>query len=206
MFVLATLPRGEQAGVAAPESRAAAQAAASPRHGQSQLELVWLEGSESLSGAALPVRDHVGRSQLFANGNAEPRGFGHVAFNVPDVYALCAALEAQGVPFKKRPDEGMMKGLAFACDPDGYWVEILHGRSAAEPGRCTLSQTMLRVKDPAQSIAFYGALFDMQNVPRRRTGRCSRLPPAFAAASRLRGEWQLHASSAGHWEHWRARC
>jgi lactoylglutathione lyase len=166
-FVLATLPRSEQAAVAAPESRSAAQAAASPRHGQSQLELVWLEGTEALSDSALPVRDHVGRSQLFANGNAEPRGFGHVAFNVPDVYALCAELEAQGVPFKKRPNEGMMKGLAFACDPDGYWVEILQGHSVAEPGRCTLSQTMLRVKDPAPSLAFYGALFDMQTVLER---------------------------------------
>ena len=25
---------------------------------------------------------------------------------------------------KKEPDGGTMKGLAFAYDPDGYWVEI----------------------------------------------------------------------------------
>ena len=24
-----------------------------------------------------------------------------------------------------KPDEGGMKGLAFAYDPDGYWVEIV---------------------------------------------------------------------------------
>ena len=35
-------------------------------------------------------------------------------------YAASAELEKAGVSFKKRPDEGRMKGLAFAYDPDGY--------------------------------------------------------------------------------------
>ena len=48
-----------------------------------------------------------------------------LAFNVPDVYALSASLEADGVRFQKRPDEGRMKGLAFCLDPDGYWIEII---------------------------------------------------------------------------------
>ena len=52
-------------------------------------------------------------------GNAERDGFGHIAFNTEDVYEASAALEAKGVAFKKRPDEGRMKGLAFAYDPDG---------------------------------------------------------------------------------------
>lgn len=26
---------------------------------------------------------------------------------------------------QKAPDAGSMKGLAFARDPDGYWVEII---------------------------------------------------------------------------------
>ena len=34
-------------------------------------------------------------------------------------------LEQMGVEFIKRPDDGMMKGLAFIKDPDGYWIEIL---------------------------------------------------------------------------------
>ena len=60
------------------------------------------------------------------NGNVEPRrGFGHVGFLVDDVYAASAELEAAGVPFQKKPDDGSMKGLAFARDPDGYWVEII---------------------------------------------------------------------------------
>jgi lactoylglutathione lyase len=28
------------------------------------------------------------------------------------------------VQFKKKPEEGNMHNLAFAYDPDGYWVEI----------------------------------------------------------------------------------
>jgi lactoylglutathione lyase len=30
-----------------------------------------------------------------------------------------------GVTFKKKPQEGTMRGLAFAYDPDGYWIEII---------------------------------------------------------------------------------
>jgi lactoylglutathione lyase len=58
------------------------------------------------------------------NGNVEPhRGFGHLAVMTKDVYGACAELEQQQqcVRFQKRPDEGRMKGIAFALDPDGYW-------------------------------------------------------------------------------------
>jgi len=92
-------------------------------------------------------------------GNAERDGFGHVAVNCDDVYARCAELEAAGVAFKKRPDEGRMKGLAFAYDPDGYWVEIVaRGQNHGIAIPYNLSQTMLRVKDPTKSVPFYQAL------------------------------------------------
>lgn len=90
-------------------------------------------------------------------GNAEKDGFGHVAVNVDNVYAVCDKLEQAGWSFKKKPDEGRMKGIAFVYDPDGYWVEIVKRNTSFE-NEMNLSQTMLRVKDPVKSLAFYKAL------------------------------------------------
>merc|ERR1711957_442223 len=65
----------------------------------------------------------------YHNGNTEDdgaiRGFGHTGFLVDDLDAACEWMEQQGVTFKKKPKEGMMRNLAFAYDPDGYWVEII---------------------------------------------------------------------------------
>ena len=52
-----------------------------------------------------------------------------------------------------------MKGLAFAYDPDGYWVEIVKRTNANKiKNQFNFSQTMLRIKDPSKSIPFYEAL------------------------------------------------
>jgi lactoylglutathione lyase len=78
----------------------------------------------------------------------------------PDVYAASAELEARGVAFQKRPDEGRMKGLAFALDPDGYWVEIVKRSCAAHfANKYTFAQTMFRVKDPVKALHFYRGKF-----------------------------------------------
>ena len=53
------------------------------------------------------------------------QGFGHTGFLVDDLAAACKYLAEQGVLFKKRPEEGGMREIAFVYDPDNYAVEII---------------------------------------------------------------------------------
>ncbi|HSI58825.1 MAG TPA: lactoylglutathione lyase [Ideonella sp.] len=61
----------------------------------------------------------------YHDGNAQPQGFGHICFSVPDLDAAVAWFDENHVPFVKRPDQGKMKDVAFIKDPDGYWIEIV---------------------------------------------------------------------------------
>lgn len=53
--------------------------------------------------------------------------YGHIAIGVPDIYATCKALEAEGVKIPRPP--GPMKHggsvIAFIEDPDGYKIELI---------------------------------------------------------------------------------
>ncbi len=61
----------------------------------------------------------------YHDGNAQPQGFGHICFSVPDLDAAVAWFGENGVVFVKRPEQGKMKDVAFIKDPDGYWIEIV---------------------------------------------------------------------------------
>ena len=54
-------------------------------------------------------------------------GYGHVALEVPDAYAACAAIKARGGKVVR--EAGPMKHgttvIAFVEDPDGYKVELI---------------------------------------------------------------------------------
>ena len=57
------------------------------------------------------------------------RNFGHLAYEVDDIYALCAHLQAMGVVINRPPRDGHM---AFVRSPDGISVELIQ-KGAALP-------------------------------------------------------------------------
>ncbi len=50
------------------------------------------------------------------------RNFGHLAYGVTDIYALCEKLMAAGVTINRPPRDGHM---AFIRSPDGISIELL---------------------------------------------------------------------------------
>lgn len=50
------------------------------------------------------------------------RNFGHLAYQVEDIYAACARLRAGGVTINRPPRDGYM---AFVRSPDGISIELL---------------------------------------------------------------------------------
>lgn len=61
----------------------------------------------------------------YHDGNAQPQGFGHICFSVPDLAAAVRWFDDNNVAYVKRPEQGKMKDVAFVKDPDGYWIEIV---------------------------------------------------------------------------------
>jgi lactoylglutathione lyase len=59
-------------------------------------------------------------------GYAGGRNFGHLAYRVDDIYALCARLMAAGVTINRPPRDGHM---AFIRSPDGVSIELLQDGS-----------------------------------------------------------------------------
>ena len=58
------------------------------------------------------------------------RNFGHLAYEVDDVYALCQKLMDQGVTINRPPRDGWM---AFIRSPDNISIELLQKGERLEP-------------------------------------------------------------------------
>jgi lactoylglutathione lyase len=58
------------------------------------------------------------------------RNFGHLAYEVDDIYAKCAALAAAGVTILRPPRDGRM---AFIRSPDQISIELLQKGAALPP-------------------------------------------------------------------------
>ena len=64
------------------------------------------------------------------------RNFGHLAFEVDDIYATCAHLQAQGITINRPPRDGHM---AFVRSPDLISVELLQKGDRLPPQEPWLS-------------------------------------------------------------------
>jgi len=72
--------------------------------------------------------------ELTWNWDPEPleggRNFGHLAYRVDDIYALCQQLMDAGVTINRPPRDGHM---AFVRSPDGISIELLQKGEAQAP-------------------------------------------------------------------------
>lgn len=55
--------------------------------------------------------------------------YGHLAVSVPDIYAACEKMAAEGVPIPRPPGPmkfgGSSTAMAFIEDPDGHKIELI---------------------------------------------------------------------------------
>ncbi|MGJ8521393.1 Lactoylglutathione lyase [Carnimonas sp. R-84981] len=90
--------------LAAPEDTESSQQVQAP-----ELELTWNWDPEEYDGG---------------------RNFGHLAYRVDDIYALCQKLMDNGVTINRPPRDGHM---AFVKSPDGISFELLQAGDALSP-------------------------------------------------------------------------
>ena len=105
-----------------------------------------------------------------SNGNKDPQGFGHTCISVDNIQAACKRISDAGYRFQKRLEDGRMRHIAFALDPDDYWVEIIGQNPVdktedvkeTDTSKYRMNHTMIRVKDKDVSIKFYEDIFGMR--------------------------------------------
>ena len=88
---------------------------AAPGDESAQVELTWNWNPEDYTGG---------------------RNFGHLAYEVDDIYALCQHLADSGVTINRPPRDGHM---AFVRSPDGISIELLQKGDALAPSEPWLS-------------------------------------------------------------------
>jgi lactoylglutathione lyase len=92
-----------------PEGRFTLVFLAAPGQEEAQVELTYNWDPEALEGG---------------------RNFGHLAYEVDDIYGLCRRLADNGVRIRRPPRDGRM---AFVRSPDGISIELLQKGGARAP-------------------------------------------------------------------------
>jgi lactoylglutathione lyase len=93
---------------------------------QGRFTLVFLGTGAEGDAAEIELTHNWDETEPYATG----RFFGHLAFEVDDLYATCARLRDAGVTIHRPPRDGHM---AFVKSPDGHSVELLQRGGALAP-------------------------------------------------------------------------
>ncbi|WP_421697679.1 VOC family protein [Ancylobacter sp.] len=92
------------------------------------------QGRFTLIFLAAPGQEGVAEIELTYNWDPETygegRNFGHLAFEVDDIYAACQKLQDGGVSINRPPRDGRM---AFVRSPDNISIELLQKGDALPP-------------------------------------------------------------------------
>ncbi len=89
------------------------------RHSEKgRFTLVFLETGTSGDSAQIELTHNWDQAQAYDGG----RNFGHLAFEVDDIYGICRHLAESGITIARPPRDGRM---AFVRSPDGISVELL---------------------------------------------------------------------------------
>lgn len=106
---------------------------------QGRFTLVFLASPDDLERSGLtgqerPLPPGLPMIELTYNWDSETysggRNCGHLAYQVADIYAVCAHLQSMGVTINRPPRDGRM---AFVRSPDGISIELLQAGEPKDP-------------------------------------------------------------------------
>ncbi|MFT6820702.1 MAG: lactoylglutathione lyase [Myxococcota bacterium] len=90
---------------------------------QGKFTLIYLQTGTDGDNAQVELTHNWDEAELYTNG----RNFGHMAFAVDDIYAVCTKMQDDGVTILRPPRDGRM---AFIKCPDGISIELLQSGAA----------------------------------------------------------------------------
>lgn len=88
------------------------------RHEKGRYTLVFLSTGTEGDSAQIELTHNWDQAEPYSIG----RNFGHLAFEVDDIYTTCETLRAAGIAILRPPRDGWM---AFVKSPDGISIELL---------------------------------------------------------------------------------
>jgi lactoylglutathione lyase len=96
------------------------------RHEKGRFTLVFLAADDSPGSPQIELTHNWDQTEPYTHG----RNFGHLAYQVDDIYATCQHLVDQGIAISRPPRDGHM---AFVRSPDLISVELLQRGDALPP-------------------------------------------------------------------------